>query len=71
MQVLTQIWSTKDVVPPRAAARGGHEHIIKLLLKKGANVNATSEQGTALDIMKERGHVGVTRLLDRANALEL
>ena len=51
------------------ASRAGHQDIVTLLIKAGANVNATSERGeTALKEAKSNGHGSIAKLLKVAGA---
>jgi ankyrin repeat protein len=46
-----------------AAAIGGHEGIVRMLLEKGSDVNAKNSGGaTALMLAKKNGHRAVVRL---------
>ncbi|KAF8817312.1 hypothetical protein BYT27DRAFT_6865538, partial [Phlegmacium glaucopus] len=49
----------------QAASSEGHEAIVKLLLEKGANVNAQEgeEFGSALRAASSRGHEAIVKLL--------
>jgi ankyrin repeat protein len=48
----------------QAASAGGHEAMVKMLLDKGADINAQSGQyGNALQAASSRGHEAVVRLL--------
>jgi cytohesin len=52
-----------------AAAGGGHDSIVKLLLAKGAHVDAATEDGeTALHWAARNGHAGACNLLLNAGA---
>ena len=48
----------------RLAARGGHTQLVKLLIGKGADVNARNRDGnTSLHWAAEKGHIEVVKLL--------
>ena len=48
----------------QAASSGGHEAIVKLLLEKGADVNAQGgEYGNALQAASSGGHEATVKLL--------
>jgi ankyrin repeat protein len=52
--------------------QGGHEKVVKLLLSKGANVNAQGgEYGNALYAALEEGHEQVVKLLANKGAVTL
>jgi len=51
-----------------AASSGGHEEIIKLMLKKGADVNAQGYYGNALQGASCKGHKEIVQLLIREGA---
>ena len=51
-----------------AASSGGHGDIIKLMLEKGANVNAQGNHGNALQGACHRGYKEIAELLIRAGA---
>lgn len=48
------------------AAEGGHTELVKLLMEKGARINAKDRIGrTALSIATEKGHTAVRDLLQQ------
>jgi ankyrin repeat protein len=48
----------------QAASSGGHEAIVKLLLEKGADVNAQGgDYGNALQAASSEGHEAIVKLL--------
>ena len=50
--------------PLHEAARHGHAELVRLLLERGARVNARSGTGrTALHLAAEEGHADVVRVL--------
>lgn len=54
----------------QAASSGGHLEVVRLLVDKGAEVNALSEYGTALYAASSQGHIEVAKLLQRAGAVD-
>jgi len=53
------------------AAQKGHKEVVKLLLKKGANVNAKNDLGwTALDFAAKEGYKEIVKLLKAYGAKE-
>ncbi|KAK7409434.1 hypothetical protein QQX98_008395 [Neonectria punicea] len=60
-----QLQAQKDLAKERLrAAESGHEGIVKLLLEKGANVEAKDDYGwTPLLWAAENGHEGIVKLL--------
>ncbi|KAK4553330.1 hypothetical protein LTR86_009630 [Recurvomyces mirabilis] len=57
-------WGT----PLQYAAKGGHQEIVMLLLKAGANVNAEGEPRSALQVVARVGDLETARLLVKAGA---
>jgi len=52
-------------------AKEGHTEVVKLLLEKGAEVNARANNGfTALGEAKKKGHIDIVQLLEKAGAKE-
>ena len=49
--------------PLHLAATGGHIEIVRLLLEKGADINARDIKGTPLHWAASRGHLEVVRWL--------
>ena len=46
------------------AARGRHEAVVRLLLEKGADLEAKDSNGlTALQVASKKGHIAVMQLL--------
>jgi ankyrin repeat protein len=53
------------------AAKGGHLHVVKLLLENGADANAQSENGEmALKMAREQGRTEIMELLKAHGAME-
>jgi uncharacterized protein len=51
------------------AARNNHSKLVKLLIKKGSNVNKKAKDGkTPLALAREEGHIDVVKLLKAAGA---
>jgi ankyrin repeat protein len=51
------------------AADGGHDNIVNHLLQHGANVNAiNTNDETALQLARARGHLNITTQLMQAGA---
>ncbi|EXM13556.1 hypothetical protein V3481_007004 [Fusarium oxysporum f. sp. vasinfectum] len=59
----TSIWVKRSAL--QAASAGGHEHIVKLLLDNGADVNAQGGDlyGTELQTAALEGHEHIVKLL--------
>ena len=56
--------SAKADTPLIVACRNGHESVARLLLDRGASINATNQfQATCLHIAAQNGHESVARLL--------
>jgi hypothetical protein len=52
------------------AAYSGHMEIVKLLLGKGAEVNAkANDGGTALSVARRNGHTDIVQLLEKASSV--
>ncbi|WP_265028145.1 ankyrin repeat domain-containing protein [Wolbachia endosymbiont (group B) of Emmelina monodactyla] len=50
--------------PLYLAVQGGHENVVKLLLKNGANINiADNSSKTVLHLSVLKGHTEITKLL--------
>ncbi|OCL00528.1 uncharacterized protein K441DRAFT_719562, partial [Cenococcum geophilum 1.58] len=47
----------------QAASQEGHSAIVKLLLSKGADVNARGDYGNALQAASQGGHLATVELL--------
>jgi len=57
-------WKIAGMTALMAASKGGHVDVVKMLLSKGADVNAITENGwTALDFTKEKSHQSIIRML--------
>ena len=56
------------------AANNGHSEVVKLLLEKGAEVNAKATiknvEWTALKVARRMGHTDIVQLLEKAGAKE-
>jgi len=51
------------------AAEAGHEAVVRLLLERGAKVNAPNKEGkTLLDVACRQGYTAVVRLMEAALA---
>jgi serine/threonine-protein phosphatase 6 regulatory ankyrin repeat subunit B len=48
------------------ASKKGHLEVVKLLLEKGANINAANKSGTPLDEAFQMGYLEVIKLLAAA-----
>jgi hypothetical protein len=64
IKALSRMSYSRDVRILYATVKGGHVEIAKLLLEKGADVNARNcSDRTALYVVAERGHVDMAKLL--------
>ena len=66
---ITLRWNGHYSTPLIEAARGGHEEVIRVLLKAGAVVNKTAKQGISpLHLAAKFGHIDVVNLLLESGA---
>jgi ankyrin repeat protein len=71
-QIVTEYWEGNSEL--EIAAAGGHEEVVKLFLKNGADVNrgtGESSDGTALQCAAANGHMSTVQLvLERSANME-